>query len=246
MTSNPLFYNRIQPLNSIGHANTWFERSNNSEFARNTHSVILVAAEFAAAASEYPLVFFKNQEQQFFPVALLGLEPNQNAYIDRKGQWQAQYIPAYVRCYPFILAQHPEKHDLLQPSIDAKAPGFNEQGKGQKLFEGKEPSAYLQGVIGFLQGYRAQSVLTEQIVAEVASKELLELQRITWKKKADAKKEADGEAFFYAINREKLNALDDATLSQWARSGVLEMLFLHLFSLSNLQKLSDRVEFNKK
>ena len=40
-----------------------------------------------------------------YPVALLGLKKNQNLFVDKSGKWNADYIPAYARRYPFCMAR---------------------------------------------------------------------------------------------------------------------------------------------
>jgi len=62
----------------------------------------VVAGEAALVAREYVLVFGK--QPGTLPLALLGLEKGKNAYVRPSGQWQARYIPAHIRRYPFVLA----------------------------------------------------------------------------------------------------------------------------------------------
>ena len=40
---------------------------------------------------------------EFRPVALLGLNAGQNLFVDAAGKWQASYVPAIIRRYPFAL-----------------------------------------------------------------------------------------------------------------------------------------------
>jgi len=41
------------------------------------------------------------------------------------------------------------------------------------------------------------------------------------------------------VDRERLTALDDATLAAWARSGLLEVVYVHLRLLDNLRHMID-------
>ncbi len=38
------------------------------------------------------------------PVVVLGVLWDQNNFVDENGQWTAQYVPAFVRRYPFVFA----------------------------------------------------------------------------------------------------------------------------------------------
>ena len=44
---------------------------------------------------------------------------------------------------------------------------------------------------------------------------------------------------FKVVDREKLNALDDATLALWVRNGIISFINLHIKSLDNMQNLMD-------
>jgi SapC len=46
---------------------------------------------------------------------------------------------------------------------------------------------------------------------------------------------------FMAVSRDKLRALDDATLARLARSDDLELVHLHLHSLHNFNQVKDRL-----
>ena len=45
---------------------------------------------------------------------------------------------------------------------------------------------------------------------------------------------------FQTVNRAKLKALDDATLAELARTDALELIYLHLQSMNNLNGLAGR------
>ena len=60
------------------------------EFTRNTNSLFIAAIEFIKIAREYPIVFGQNAEGKPFPVALLGITPGQNLFLNEKGEWQAE------------------------------------------------------------------------------------------------------------------------------------------------------------
>ncbi len=46
---------------------------------------------------------------------------------------------------------------------------------------------------------------------------------------------------FYQIDTEKLNKLDDENFLMLAKSGILSLIYFHLASFSNMQKLMNRL-----
>ena len=103
--ANLLFYQKPVPINKNDHKSKKIRGTdNNFKFAGKTNSVILAGVEFSEAAKEYPLVFALAGER-IIPVALLGLRNEENLFLNEDGSWDARYIPAFVRRYPFVLAE---------------------------------------------------------------------------------------------------------------------------------------------
>jgi len=61
---------------------------------------------------------FVKQGEDYQLVSLVGLEKDRNLYIDLKGRWLSEYVPATLRCYPFILADHKENEEEKVLCID--------------------------------------------------------------------------------------------------------------------------------
>src|SRR5690606_6956958 len=62
----------------------------------------LVLTELARACIALPIGPMEIRDC-VVPVALLGLEPGRNVFVDANGTWTAAYIPAAYRSYPFAL-----------------------------------------------------------------------------------------------------------------------------------------------
>jgi hypothetical protein len=73
-------------------------------FTAGAAVVPLLSAEFTHAAREYPIVFVRGVEQELIPVVLTGVPGGHNVYVDDASRWNARYVPAYVRRYPFAFA----------------------------------------------------------------------------------------------------------------------------------------------
>ena len=94
------------PVTKDAHQNKKIKPIQTFAFASEIHMVSVMMHEFLNAASVFPIVFLEDTDQETFrPMALLGLEPQVNLFVDNEGAWKAPYIPAIIRRYPFALAR---------------------------------------------------------------------------------------------------------------------------------------------
>src|SRR5262245_34601007 len=103
MATQLLFYESAQPVSSGRHGNWSVEVGADYAFSRNVNSVRLMVVEFSHAASEYAIVF-AGRGEDVTPAVVLGLRRNENNYLTSADQWDAKYIPAFVRRYPFVFS----------------------------------------------------------------------------------------------------------------------------------------------
>ncbi|MFT5100128.1 MAG: hypothetical protein ACI9HY_002254 [Planctomycetaceae bacterium] len=234
--SSLLFYDKPVALNKSEHKNLKLKTSDaNFTFAKDTNSVILAGVEFTEAAKEYPIVFAQAGES-LVPVALVGLRNEENLFVDAKGQWDAKYIPAFVRRYPFVLAETGEEGQRMV-CIDETFAGFGEKD-GEALFDNEEPTPVLKQAIDFLEEYQLQYVRTERFIARLKELDLL----MTLNAKVDM---ADGQQFaltgLMAVDEKKLLELEDAKALEFFKSGELAWVYCHLMSLGNMARMIDRI-----
>lgn len=205
-------------------------------FVRTVNSLVLAGAEFVEAAKEYAIVFTRPASGPVVPVAMLGLRARENLFVDAEGRWDARYLPAFVRRYPFVLAQLPGQELAL--CIDEACPRVGEQ-EGEPLFDAKgQETPYLRQAVEFLSQFQREARRTEGFCQRLDRAGLLQPMNA----RADLK---DGRSFtvdgFLVVDEKKLMALPDATVLELFRGGELHLVSLHLASLSNLQRLVDRM-----
>ncbi|MBF0126705.1 MAG: SapC family protein, partial [Magnetococcales bacterium] len=75
-------------------------------FARDAHQVPAYAHEFSIGCMHYPIVFVYDGDGVVMPLFLLGFREGENRFVDHAGQWLVDYVPAYVRRYPFVLEEN--------------------------------------------------------------------------------------------------------------------------------------------
>jgi hypothetical protein len=208
-------------------------------YASRTNSVPLVCSEFQAALSEYPIVFAADDKNEVLPVALLGLRHNENLFVSPEGSWDAAYVPAFVRRYPFLLAAKPAPDDFTV-CIDEAYAGFCGGGEGEALFsEGGAEAPALKQAIEFLNHFHGELKRTQAFIERLKALELLIPRVIHFSPKNSSPCLLQG---FTVVDEERLAALDDRQLGELARTGYMRWIYAHLLSLNNVTALSRRFD----
>jgi len=207
-------------------------------YASDVGSCIITVAEFFQAAKSQPVVFAKNEQGDYLALAVMGLKNGKNVYVKDDGTWREnEYIPAFIRRYPFIYIQHDV--DKLTLAIDHDNKAVNKR-KGEAIFDADgEPSDYTQKVLGFLDEYQQSSNHTQAMIKMLDEKGLLEDATASIVKNGDEV----GLTGFKRVNEEKLASLADNDVLDLIKSGVYKWVVAHLMSLANFQKL---VAFSEK
>ena len=237
MSRQLMIYETAVPVSSSRHAKCFVETRNNYAFTRGLNSIPLMAVEFPAAASEYAIVFASAGEE-VLPVAILGARQNENLYLSTDDRWQASYIPAFVRRYPFVFSPSEDKKSFIL-CVDEAFPGVNFQGRGNPLFteEGK-PSPYTDNVLKFLQEYQAQFRRTQAVSKKLKELDLLEPMQAEFTLGSGDKMALSG---FKVASRTRLKALSGEVLAELAKTDELELIYLHLQSMRNFNAVKDRL-----
>ena len=234
--SDALYYEKPVLLDRERHKRLRVRTSSGFAFARKANSVYLAGVEFNEAMKEYAIVFTRVGAARIVPVAMLGLRARENLFVDDDARWLAQYVPAFVRRYPFVLAQL--GGEQLGVCIDEAYQGFN-QNEGEALFDEKGANTpFLANAVEFLQRYQAEFARTEVFCRRLEQAGLL--------KEMNAQAQtSDGRSFtvngIYVVDEPKLMALPDAVALSLFRSGELHLVSMHLASLSNMKTLVDRM-----
>jgi hypothetical protein len=166
------------------------------------------------------------------PVVMLGLRARENLFIDDDDKWTARYVPAFVRRYPFVLAELPGQ--ALGVCIDEAYPGLGDK-EGEALFDAKgQDTPFLRNALDFLSQYQREYLRTEAFCQRLEQAGLF----TEMNARADL---VDGRTFtvgsLLVVDEKKLMALPDATVLDLFRTGELHLVSMHLMSLSNMQGL---------
>jgi len=228
-----LIYDTVVPVTRDKHAKTSLRSTGKYDFARQTNSVPLVVGEFALTAMHYAIIFGQGGGGPI-PAALLGGRDSENAFVAADGSWSAPYIPAFIRRYPFVFGTD-EKNETFTLMIDEGFEGLNEAGKGERLFDADgEQTAFLKNTMSFLSEYQGQVQATQAFARKLTDLGLLDGAEAHLPTPAEPERRVGG---FQIVSREKLRALPADKLAELHASGELELIYMHLLSLNNLQRL---------
>ncbi|WP_067521341.1 SapC family protein [Endozoicomonas ascidiicola] len=237
MTVQLLIYGQVEAVNKKRHAGWSIKAENNYDFARKVNSVPLMAVEFPKAAEDYAIVFAGNGDD-IVPVVVMGVREGENAYVDEQGQWKVGYVPAFIRRYPFVFATSDEGKTLTL-CLDEAYAGCNQEGRGERLFDAEgEQTQYLDKVLSFLKDYQAQHQRTQQFCRKLNELGVLEDMGAKFTLPGQEERTLTG---FKVVNREKLKGIAAEELSALMANDGLELIYRHLHSMSNLNKVIERL-----
>ncbi|GEK08377.1 SapC family protein [Pseudoalteromonas sp. McH1-7] len=223
---------QVQPLHNEKHANIKVKNGVNVEFLKTQHLMPVVAHEFARVATEFPMAFVKNSETgQFQAVAMFGLQPNENLFVEGD-KWTGSFVPMAAARYPFGLVKHPEQ-DQFGIVIDEASPLVGEE-EGNALFEDGKETEYLARRKEALVSYVEFARVTEAFTQYLADKELLVQQTLTVEIRGE-KKDING---IYLVDERKLNELGDEDFLELRKRGYLAPIFAFLTSTHQVARLA--------
>jgi hypothetical protein len=236
-TGNVLFYSKPEPLSRELHSKIGLRRVEKPfSFAANTNVVPLTVGEFPAAALSYPIIFAGERYQ---PLAVMGVGPGQNLYVAEDGAYEiGAYIPAYIRRYPFVLANDQSRGQLVvcidRASTllgeDCELPFFDEKG---------EATEYTNGCIQFCNDFENEGRRTESFVSLLRELDLFEVKRATMTvaNPDGTPGEPQPLAEYFAVSEEKLKALPVEKLKELIDNGAVAQMYAHLTSLVGWDRL---------
>lgn len=230
-----MFYEKVAPISVERHTGWSLQAGVSYAFASEANASPLMCAEFAAAATELPIVFGKS-DKGYAPVAILGIEQDKSLMVDADGQWRGRYIPAFVRRYPFVFAAS-EQNDKYTLCIDEEYPGIDETGvKGERLYDGETPAPMLERALEFSKNYEIEARKTTEFCRLLEENNLLDPMQAGIRMPDGEQRSVTG---FHIISRDRLKEISDEVRDDFFKRDVLELVYYHLVSMRNMEKLRD-------
>jgi hypothetical protein len=233
----PYGYTEIVPLTTTARVRMPAETLATVFAAMN--AIPLSYAEIALASRDYPIAFVSGDgERSFLAMAILGLEAQQNLFVNEKGTWDANtYVPAYVRRYPFCMARVTAdgKEQAERIACVEKSAVSDE---GEALYDDKgQPLPTWETTKNLLFEFEADLTRTEEMCAALQSLGLFEPFTVQAVPKGGAPLAMTG---VHRVAEQKLAELSADDLKKLVQNGVLPRVYAHILSQLNFQRLLDR------
>ena len=234
----PLFYKGLEPLSSDVHAGYRMKTQDRAPFLSSQHAIPITVDEFPLVQRYMPIVFSVGDEA--IPLALMGLNEGVNVFVDDEGKLTEDtfYVPAYIRRYPYMLAKLRPDADELSLCFDPTADAIGAFEEGEPLFTDGQPSEMTKGILQFNESFEQAGQRTHNFMSELREMALL--------MDGEVSIQPDGNAqpFIYRgfqmVNEEKLKDLRGDQLRKISQTGMLPLLYAHLFSLSLMRDVFAR------
>ena len=204
-------------------------------------SFIVSVSEFADVSLNFPILFVRAApdalgKDTVAPVAVFGMKPGENLFVTPDHKWDAPYVPAMLRAYPFTMARI-EGSDRWAMVFDNTWEGMS-RTEGLPLFDEKgEATELLSGVHKFVQELENDLERTRQACALLLEMKLLKPMRFDATLANGEQLSVDG---FMTADEEAIGKLPDAQIAQMYRNGLLDLIQFHIASLNNMRRLLDR------
>jgi hypothetical protein len=224
-------FERAVVLDQQKHSHLRYSEPRSFKFARSTTAAPIAASEFPKVAREFPIAFAA--QGRFLPVAFMGLQQGCNSCVREDGKWMAQYIPAHLRRYPFVLGNKGNGADFF---IMADIRGLDSGFEGEPVFP--EDGNWKDGVLGraeqFLVSFERELSATHEVMRPLQEADVLVSKTMTLSRADEVVARVSNVS---VVDPDRVAALDDATLAAWVRSGLMQLVTLHIESQRNWERL---------
>jgi hypothetical protein len=226
-------------LNNVDHGDLRVLTGYGPRFGDDINQALVLPTEFEAVQREYPIFFRKDANGAYQAVALLGLDRDENLFLDGE-EWRARYIPAVQQRGPFSIALQGDRSDATPPDlmihVDLDHPRVS-RTDGEPVFlpaGGNTP--YLQQVVRLLGAIYDGLQMSPSMFASFEDLGLIEPIAVEIKL-------VDHRSYdlpdLFTISQERLADLEATEVLRLHRSGLLSAAQWVVSSLGNLQTLID-------
>ncbi len=224
-------------LNNIDHHDLRIVLGHSAAWGDAINQVLIFPTEYEDIQREYPILFRRDSDGLFQSVALLGLDRDENLFLDESG-WQGRYVPAVRQRGPFLIGfrasdpagepPEPMIHvDLDHPRVsrDIGEPLFLTHG-------GNAP--YLDHVIRVLGRIHEGLEVSAPMFAAFEEADLIEPIQLQIKLDETTQYNLPD---FHTIGPARLARLDGAALERLHRAGFLRAAFMVVASIANVGRI---------
>lgn len=219
---------RYAVLSDGAHLNWSFQTPTDYGFAKTYRAVPILLEEIHRVAATMPILF-ERTGASIAPVALLAFSADEGAHVwAGRGVWLANYIPCYLRLYPFA---PPVADEALR--FDPQSPLIHDTTTHTRFFDVETggPSAALQKRIDAAAAFVESRGRTQKAMTAIEKANLLQPARTL--------PPFDSPRFdaFMAIDTKRLRSLPVHRLGALYQTAGIELAYGHVTSLQTLAGL---------
>ena len=227
-------------LDNVNHRHLRIHTGRSAALGDARQSALALPAEFRQLQAYFPIVFQAIDDAEgtsYQPIALFGLEPEQNLFL-KDGRWDAPVVPMALQRDPFMIGR---SGDTLQVHVDMDSPRIvrPEEGEiGSAVFmpHGGH-TEYLDHVVSLLEHLHAQAQRLPAFIDALTGLQLLEPFVLDLDLGDGSQTRLSG---LHTIHEERLADLPGTALEALQREGHLLPIYMQLASMQRLQDLVER------
>lgn len=223
-------------LDNVAHATLRVRTGHGAEFGDAVNQVAVFANEFAAVQRHYPILFLRQNGGPLQPLAILGLDRDENLFL-HAGGWDAGYVPALLRRGPFLIGLAADGEPLIHIDLDhPRMADASDPGEPLFLPQGGHAPA-LVAALDALRAIHIGNQAAPILDALFTELDLVEEVRLEVNLSETRSIKFDG---YLAVTPERIAALDGAALERLNRAGLLEAAVFAATSLGTMHDLAAR------
>jgi len=213
----------------------WDAKADRFGFARGSVTAAISLSELAAACTVFPCVMARSAEGGWSLLAITGLQPGHNLFVNEEGAWEADYLPATLASWPFRLVR--EGGDAGRFLVAVHSPSLNTT-EGDALFDdaGVE-MPWLSERLRALVATDAALADTSRLIEALDQAGLLHARTLQAVLADGRDIELNG---FVTVDETLLAELPADQLHALHTSGALSLAYLHLLSMRRFRALVAR------
>lgn len=220
-------------LNNVDHRDLRVAVGHHARYGDAINQTRVFPAEFEELQRDYAILIRRDDDGSLFATVLLGLDPDENLFLDGE-RWDARYVPAARARGPFSIGVSSDGEPMIHVDLDHPRVGTT----GERVFRdlgGNGP--LLDYVSAMLQRIYVGLETEKRMFEAFAAADLLEPATL----QLDL---ADGRRYDiphrFTVDAGRLAALDGETLARLHRDDFLRPALWIASSLGNLRHLIDR------
>ncbi len=224
-------YKNVKILNSEEHSFYRYTPAKDYYYAKEMNLIPITYSEIKMLCCDYPIVIIMDEET---PKLMLMTGLKENNAIDENGQWKGIYVPSFLQRYPFTLVKMAADDDNMHIGFDLES-GLFSSPEGYPLFNAdKTHTEILEKIKKLLTIFQKENKITDNILLRMHEKGLFKEGQFPLKNKEGEEQKIGG---FYIFDKKKFFEQEDAFLLEAVRNGGMEIIELHLLSLSKVRYL---------